>query len=127
MIEFLKRKKIGKGALFMAMLQGNTYELPIRVTDCGGKVIDDTMVQGGSFSIGEIEKKYGEVWFDNERKCWIIPLSESETMGLSKSTKWQARFLLNNGQVVGTLPKTEYVYESINKVQLSGVSEDVGE
>lgn len=114
----------------MAMLQGNSYELPIKISDCGGKVIIDTMVQSASFSIGEIEKKYGEdgeVWFDNERQCWVVPLSESETMELAKSTKWQARFLLNNGQVVGTLPKSEYVYESINKVQLSGVKEDVGE
>ena len=113
----------------MAMLQGNSYELPIKITDRCGKVVNDTMVKSASFSFGDIEKKFGEdgdVWFDNELECWVMPLSESETMELAKSVKWQARFLLNNGLVKGTLPKSEYVYDSINKVELSGV-EDVGE
>ena len=114
----------------MAMLQGSSYELPIKINGCGGKVVDDTMVERASFSVGSIEKRYGEdgeVWFNNESKCWIIPLSEAETMELDKTVKWQARFLLKNGAVKGTIPKSELVYASINKVQLSGVGEDVGE
>ena len=92
-------------------------------------MVNDTMVKSGVFSLGGIEKKFGEdgeVWFDNERERWVMPLSESETMELAKSVKWQAKFLLNNGLSKGTRPKNEYVYESIIKVDLRGV-EDVGE
>ena len=113
----------------MALLQGNSYELPIKISDRCGKVVNDTMVKSGVFSFGGIEKKFGEdgeVWYDNERECWVVPLSESETMDLAKSIRWQAKFLLNNGLSKGTLPKSEYVYDSIIKVDLSGV-EDVGE
>lgn len=113
----------------MAMLQGNSYELPIKISDRCGKVVNDTMVKSGVFSFGGIEKMFGEdgeVWYDNERECWVMPLSERETMELAKTVKWQAKFLLNNGMSKGTLPKSEYVYESIVKVDLSGV-EDVGE
>ena len=127
MIEFLKKKKGGESD--MAMLQGNSYELPIKISDRCGKVVDDTMVKSGVFSFGGIEKVFGEggeVWFDSERECWVMPLSESETMELAKSVRWQAKFLLNNGLAKGTLPKSEYVYDSIIKVDLSGV-EDVGE
>ena len=114
----------------MVMLQGSTYELAIKIRGVNGVVIDDGMVKRGSFSVGDVEKRYGEggeVRFDKGRECWVIPLSEGETMGLQRSTKWQARFLLKNGKVVGTVPKSEYVYESINRVQLSGGGEDAGE
>ena len=126
MIEFLKKKKGGESD--MAMLQGNSYELPIKISDSCGKVVNDTMVKSGVFSFGGVEKMFGEggeVWYDNERECWVMPLSERETMELAKTVKWQAKFLLNNGLSKGTLPKSEYVYESIVKVNLSGV-EDVG-
>lgn len=115
----------------MAILQGNSYELPIKITDCGGNLVNADMVIKGSFTFGTITKAYGEgeneVTYDAEKGVYNVLLSEEETKKLEGAVKWQARFLLKNGEVKGTLPKSEYVYESINKVQLSGVSEDVGE
>jgi hypothetical protein len=34
---------------------------------------------------------------------------------------------MNNGEVAGTRPKMQDVYDSINKTELSGGGEDVGE
>ncbi|MBQ2871597.1 hypothetical protein IJE86_07840 [bacterium] len=114
----------------MAMLQGSSYGLPIVVRDASGAVIDEAKVKSGVFQVGELEKRYGdggEVWYDAGRGCWVVPLSEAETFMLDGVIEWQARFLMENGEVAGTVPKSEFVYRSINKTELAGGGEDVGE
>lgn len=114
----------------MALLQGSTYKLPIKISGANGVVIADTMVQSGVFQIGGIEKRYGEggeVWYDGEQGCWILPLSERDTFALMGVVEWQARFVMNNGEVAGTRPKMQDVYDSINKTELTGGGEGVGE
>lgn len=112
----------------MAFLQGSSYELPIVVKDCNGEAITDEMVKKASFTIGEVTKEYdgknGEVWFDIETQSWILPLTEEETFKFTKSVDWQARFLFNSGKTDGTIPKNEYVYDSINKTYFGNGGED---
>lgn len=112
----------------MGILQGSGYELPIRITDCSGRVISDADVIEGSFTFGEFTKDYkregSEIWYDYDREMWIIPLSEEETFAMDKVVKWQARFLMINGKPDGTIPKSENVYESINKRRFTGGVED---
>lgn len=114
----------------MAILQGSSYKLPIRVVGLNGVVVSDVMVEKGVFTIGGLEKSYGdggEVWYDSEKQAWILPLSEKETFGLKDVVDWQVRFLMVSGEVTGTVPKGEYVYDSIIKVELSGGGDDVRE
>ena len=111
----------------MAILQGSGYELPIMITDSEGRVITDADVVAGSFTFGELEKEYGEggeVYFDSDKEMWILPLSEEETFAMNKTVEWQARFLMANGKPDGTIPKSENVYESINKRRFTGGGED---
>ena len=107
------------------MLQGSTYKLPIVIKDANGNVVDDTMVQKGVFTIGNVEKEYGlngEVSFDRRQGAWIVPLTESETFNFNKGNiKWQARFLFTNGEIEGTEPRFDNVVESINKTYLTEV------
>lgn len=95
--------------------------MPVYIEDCEGNPITKDMVTKASFTFGEITKNYGdggEVSFRDG--AWIVPLTEEETFTLKGTIKWQARFLFNNGLPDGTVPTSEYVYESINKVILSG-------
>lgn len=102
----------------MALLQGSSYYLPIKITDQEGKVVTGEMVQKSTFTIGDIIK---EGTYNAETKMWEVPLSEEETFGLSNEViEWQARFLFVDRTTDGTKPKGEYVYRSVNKVLLSG-------
>ena len=102
----------------MALLQGSSYYLPIKITDKEGKVVTGEIVQKNTFTIGNITK---EGIYNEETQMWEIPLSESETFALKNSAvEWQARFLFMDGSIDGTLPKQAYIYESVNKVKLSG-------
>lgn len=108
----------------MAILQGSSYRLPIRITDSEGRVVSASMVEDASFVFGELRKGLEDVSFDGEN--WIVPLTQEETFALADVVEWQARFRLVGGEVVGTVPKGEYIYNSIDKVVFGG-GEDAGE
>lgn len=114
----------------MAFLQGSSYELPFQIDDCDGNLIVADMVDKASFTIGEITKNYGEegdeIWFNEETKEWIVPLSEEETFLLDdeNGVEWQARFLFVSGKVDGTDVTQEYVYKSINRRKFTGGEEN---
>ena len=104
------------------LLQGSTYKLPIQIKDPNGNIVDKSIVKKAVFTIGDIEKVYGdngEVDFKNGK--WIIPLTEQETFTMKNSIKWQARFLFTDGSIKGVEPKYDNVKESINKTILSEV------
>ena len=106
----------------MAILQGNTYLMPVQITDCDGVVVDIDQVEKGEFTFGNITKFYGEdgvvVW-DAERKAFIVPLTEEETFGFKDVVRYQGRVLLKDGTVNGSVPCVEYLYESIGVTRLS--------
>lgn len=113
----------------MAILQGNTYLLPVQVLDCDGAVIHVDQVVKGEFTFGNITKIYGDggdVTWNEELQSFIVPLTESETFGLNGTVKYQGRVLLKDGSVSGSVPASEYIYDSIGKTILSG-SNEVGE
>lgn len=102
----------------MALLQGSSYYLPIKITDQEGRVVTGEIVQKNTFTIGNITK---EGTYNAETEMWEVPLSEEETFSLNNEiVDWQARFLFVDGTTDGTKPKGEYVYASVNKVLLSG-------
>lgn len=113
----------------MAILQGNTYLLPVQVKDCDGAVIHVDQVVKGEFTFGSLVKFYGEsgdVSWDEALQSFIVPLTEEETFAFKGVVAYQGRLLLKNGSVSGSVPTSEYIYESIGKTILSG-SNEVGE
>lgn len=110
----------------MALLQGDTYKLPIKISDCFGNRITDDYVVRAEFRFNELEKVYGEggeVEFDKANKVWIVPFSQEETFSFKGVIKWQARFLFNDGSVKGIVPKNEYIYDSISNKILTVMGE----
>lgn len=103
------------------LLQGNTYELPIQIKDSSGNIITPDMITKAQFVIGKYEKFYGtDVTYDFLKKAFIIPLTEQETFDLKGTIEWQARFVFTTGQIDGTLPKKESVYNSITSTLIGG-------
>ena len=113
----------------MAILQGNTYLLPVQVLDCDGAIIHVDQVEKGEFTFGSLVKIYGnngDVSWDEALQSFIVPLTEEETFSFKGVVAYQGRLLLKNGSVSGSVPTNEYIYESIGKTILSE-SGEVGE
>ena len=106
----------------MAFLQGNTYQLPIQIKTPNKQIVTPNDVIKVQFVFGELEKFYGEdgvVTFDNERNCFIIPLTEEETFAMSKSVSWQVRVLYVDGNIDGSSPRIENIKDSITQTRLT--------
>lgn len=109
----------------MGILQGNSFTLPIKVKDCSGKYITASEIAKGQFIIDELEKYYdpennGEVFWNDEKQSFMVPLSEDETFNFKdKTISWQVRFRFTDGTIDGTRPKKENVYESITEIRLN--------
>lgn len=109
----------------MSILQGNSYYLGIKITDKKGNVITGDMVDKATFTVGNITKENENISFDISKNIWKINLTEEETFDLSAGmVQWQMRFLFKDGTIDGTEPTLDNVKRSINKVLLSGGSEN---
>jgi len=106
----------------MALLQGNTYYLPIEITNCDDEVLTANDIVKAQFVVGNVEKFYGDggtVGFDDENNVFLIPLTEEETFAMKGMIKWQVRVVYNDGTIEGTVPTTENVYLSITTTRLT--------
>lgn len=109
----------------MALLQGSSYYLEFKITDVDGNLVTDELVKKSTFTLGNITKEDADIEFNKETGMWEVFLSEEETFSLVGGiVDWQARFLFINDVVDGTATKRGYVYESKNKVRLSGGGEN---
>lgn len=107
------------------LLQGNTYNLPVRVKDPKGNIVTSYNVKLAQFVFGKFEKYYGQdgvVTFDEKKKAFIVPFSEEETFELGGNIKYQARFVFDNGKISGTKPRITNILSSITKTRIGGVS-----
>ena len=88
----------------MIIRQGNTYQLPVKLS-MRGKVIKDTDVKTVEFVFGSIRKCYPEeVSFEND--LFLVFLSQEETFSLSAKASciYQVRVLFADGSVKGSDP-----------------------
>lgn len=100
----------------MALLQGNTYKLPVKIDEITNRTIDN--IDRGQFIFDNIVKYYGDdgdVIWDAEKECFIVPLTQEDTFSLDRNVSWQVRIKYENGDVDGTKPKIENVYNSITE------------
>lgn len=116
----------------MAFLQGNTYLKPVQVLDGDGNVIKANRVVKGEFVFGDLYKYYGdggEVIWSSEANAFIVPLTEEDTFSLEGVVECQARLVLDDGSVSGSVPEGHYVYTSKSKTRLTegGAGEQSGE
>lgn len=103
----------------MMFQEGNTYSLEIPLT-LGGEELNINDVSLVEFMFEDIRKVYGEdadVTYDNNKKCFIVPLTQEETFELSENNiiKYQARVKFTDDTVMGTTIYNGFVQESVSK------------
>lgn len=103
----------------MIFQEGNTYALEIPLT-IDGEDIDINDVSIVEFMFEDIRKIYGDggdVTYDNDLKCFIVPLSQKETFALTENSiiKYQARVKFTDNSVNGTCVYNGFVSESLSK------------
>lgn len=109
----------------MSILQGNSYYIGIKMTDLKGNIITGDMVNKATFTVGNLTKENEDISFDTQKNIWKIYLSEEETFNLGAGmVLWQMRFKFKDGTIDGNEPTLDNVKRSINKVLLSGGSEN---
>ena len=100
----------------MVIYQGNTYNLPLKLTMKGAAIVD-TDVKTVEFSLGELVKTYPEqATFDGEK--FILPLTQEETFALQKDTSFQIRVHFVDDSVKCTGQRAVKVMPSISKAVL---------
>ena len=106
----------------MEFLEGNTYELGVKLKDCRGAVVSASIVETVQIVVNGVEYYYGDggvVRYDEERHVFVVPLTEEETFAMKGVVQWQARVKFSDGTIRGTRPRREYVYDSITRTRLS--------
>lgn len=111
----------------MIFQEGNTYSLEIPLT-IDGEDIDINDISLVEFMFENIRKIYGtymedqeqitgDVTYDSDLKCFIVPLSQEETFSLSENNiiKYQARIKFTDNSVEGTCVYNGFVQESLSK------------
>lgn len=108
----------------MALLQGNSYQLPIMVKNAKCEIVTPEDVARIQFIFGGVVKYYGGngvVTYNEDTKCFIVPLTEEETFSFNDSTvQWQIRIKYKDGSIDGTVPKQERIYSTITTEMLGG-------
>lgn len=111
----------------MIFQEGNTYILQVPLT-INGDELDIQDVSLVEFMFENIRKIYGtytenniqktgDVTYDTDEKCFLVPLSQQETFSLTEKQiiNYQARVKFNDNSVNGTCVYRGYVAESISK------------
>lgn len=100
--------------------KGNTEELSIHLTRNGQEIdIDDVAV--AHFTIDTLEKEYPSenVSYDSETFCFIIKLSQQETLDIKtkKEIKWEAGIRYTDGETKRThtnkIPVEETLFKEV--------------
>lgn len=108
----------GQGGDSMALRQGDSYQLPIKIM-INGVLLDMGLVTKVEFMFDNIRKVYGEDSTDGviySEDHFIVPLSQEETFSLKdKTVDYQARVKFTSGEVKGTPIKRCNIYESISQ------------
>jgi hypothetical protein len=102
------------------MMQGDSYKIPIYLTDSEGNLITQSDVKDVEIFVGVCRKTLSDgsvVYYDSE-KVFFVSVSQKETFMMRGDVSVQARILFLSGDVVGVdLGKLNFA-EATSKVVL---------
>lgn len=84
------------------MMAGDAYSLPIKISSADGTANASTFADV-EVCIGHVRKTLadGEITFDTEQECFLVPLTQEETFSLRGRAKINIRCKYPSGDVVG--------------------------
>lgn len=98
------------------MMQGDAYAVPFVIRQ-GNTTVTPDMVETVELTIGTLSRLYpGEVTYDAEKKQWLYPLTQEQTLAFSEgAVPTQVRVKLLTGSVVGARGGTINVTQSASR------------
>ena len=98
------------------MMQGDAYNLGIRILNNAGSPVTPDDVQDVEITIGHLRKTWLNAQLDYADGLWLFPLSQKETFGYWPSeVRAQVRVVWSNGVVEGKPVYGVRIHESISK------------
>ena len=100
----------------MTMLQGDAYNLGIRVLNNAGSVVTPQDMEDMEITIGNLRKTYSAAQLTFHEGVWLFPLSQKETFAQKHAApKAQVRVKWKNGVVEGAALSGVRIQESISR------------
>lgn len=109
--------------------QGDQFWIEFQLYDEDDNLLDITSVEQVQFNINDMAKIFNgsnkEVKYDNENQKFLVYLKESETFGLNNNVKFDVRILFKNKTIMGSYIYQDYIYDSLNEINLDKADSDV--
>ena len=98
------------------MMQGDSYNLGIRILNNAGSPVTDQDVADVEITIGSLRKRWAQAQLQYYEQLWLFPVSQSETFScLPAAAKAQVRVKWKNGVIEGAPLYGVRMQESISK------------
>lgn len=100
----------------MGMMQGDSYQLGIRILNNAGSPVTDQEVAEVEITIGSLRKTYSSGQLRFFENLWLFPFSQAESFGCTPAAvKAQVRLKWKNGVIEGAPLHGVRILESISK------------
>ena len=98
------------------MMQGDSYNLGIRILNNAGSPVTKADVEDVEITIGSLRKTYRNGQLQFFENLWLFPVSQAESFGgLPAPQKAQVRIKWQNGLIEGAPLYGVRILESISK------------
>lgn len=96
--------------------RGATYNLKVKIKEKNGNIIDNKIIDTILFMFNDIKKYYPQDgYYDNENQCYVLYLTQEDTLSLSKNVKQQIRIKFINGDVAESKIITTSLYPTLSE------------
>lgn len=96
--------------------RGATYNLKVKIKEKNGQVIDNRIVDTILFTFNDINKHYPQDgYYDSENQCYVLYLTQEDTLSFGKNVKQQIKIKFTNGDVVSSKILTTSLYPTLSE------------
>lgn len=102
----------------LSMMQGDAYNIYLTILNESGEAIADTDVSKVYITFGGTTKSYPDGAVSYADGEWAYPVTQAQTIGMSKVEELQVRVKLISGDVEGAKIGNIYILPSSNKEEM---------
>lgn len=102
------------------IMQGDAYNIPIKLTTSSGTVVANSDVDDVEIILGPYRMTYASngVQWDEGNQAWLFPMSQEMSMSFGSSVQCQARVKFSGGDVIGVALENISVAKSQSRTVL---------